>query len=1028
MKTKKVKKIIYFFSLVLIFIAFVNIQSLVTAKPALQISPTPTKTPPPFSHSEDLDIDIRAPWLSNIAFHAGRDGSFFGDEPAHNNNNNSRDFYALDFNGDTSTNEPINDAGVIVLAVADGTVRDVGYDANGYGHYVVIAHQGGYLSRYAHLREKPVVNEGDIVLQGDPLGYIGNSGTTGAHLHFAMYYCDPNLSEEDCNKPENRYSQKPNPLEGINNYSDGYTFTSTNIGVGYKPISPSNKVTIDELNNETNNNFRTTYEYFGGQEEVFGVSLLPVVEFGHSGYYFQTFGDNFAKGSDFFGIPSTLFDDGNIAYLLTGKIWSEYLNKGGPNSSLGLPTTHSYPWGQNLYSGNPTSFRNDFQNGSIIWEKNGGVRILDEKNSAWKVTIYEMPNFTSPVLTRFDDNINFSWIPPAQCFPMRNNIQLGSSFIANTELKGLLAPHRIEAEFQGTLEIIADGKVLISKSSPNAITKVNSPYISPLTKKIEVKFSQSPLNEAKVKISAQSAVNFDDLFKVYAAENDFIEISYIQESEIPNIIGYDPPPYPGSNNFPTQHPLPIGNVDSSTVMVLDTSGSMDEADITGLSKLQAAQRAAGNILNIASSEAQQSNTITTSLGLVNYNNSAAVNLDLTTDYSNLQNEINNLSAGGGTGMAEGLQTGIGLFRGSSSNEKQMIILLSDGMANIPIDSALSYDEEGIKQEVINLASQAGSQGICVYTIGFGVPGTTGSISWDASIDEEFLMEVAAASGCGSYYNAQDSIQLSNVFVELRHTSMGNVLFERTGQIAQGEEIDLGTVAIPANQELALFTLNWPGSKLELNIQDPAGTPVDENYPGATFALSPSIVSVVLSNPMPGDWRLGILGVDVPEGTTAFNSIVSARVGLTTAAPVSPTPQPAVIPSGSGNTGAVIFLLVAASVGLILFIYVQSKDRTKKAVFNSQLVGVSGLFAGQSIVVRDRFTVGRAAGSNLVLHDPGVSRNHVQFRYANGAWFIQDVGSSAGTYVNGKRVTGQRLSNGDQVQIGNQVFTFHVGGQ
>jgi len=479
----------------------------------------------------------------------------------------------------------------------------------------------------------------------------------------------------------------------------------------------------------------------------------------------------------------------------------------------------------------------------------------------------------------------------------------------------------------------------------------------------------------------------------------------------------------GLNNPPI-----IGNVDSSTVMVLDTSGSMDEADITGLSKLQAAQRAAGNIINIASSEAQQSNTITTSLGLVNYNNSAAVNLDLTTDYTSLQKEINNLSAGGGTGMAEGLQTGIGLFGGSSSNEKQMIILLSDGMANIPIDSALSYDEEGIKQEVINLASQAGSQGICVYTIGFGIPGTTGSISWDASIDEEFLMEVAAASGCGSYYNAQDSIQLSNVFVELRHTSMGNVLFERTGQIAQGEEIDLGTVAIPANQELALFTLNWPGSKLELNIQDPAGTPVDENYPGATFALSPSIVSVVLSNPMPGDWRLGILGVDVPEGTTAFNSIVSARVGLTTAAPVSPTPQPAVIPSGSGNTGAVIFLLVAASVGLILFIYVQSKDRTKKAVFNSQLVGVSGLFAGQSIVVRDRFTVGRAAGSNLVLHDPGVSRNHVQFRYANGAWFIQDVGSSAGTYVNGKRVTGQRLSNGDQVQIGNQVFTFHVGGQ
>ncbi len=466
----------------------------------------------------------------------------------------------------------------------------------------------------------------------------------------------------------------------------------------------------------------------------------------------------------------------------------------------------------------------------------------------------------------------------------------------------------------------------------------------------------------------------------------------------------------------------IGNVDSSTVMVLDTSGSMVEEDITGLSKLDAAKHAAGNIINIISSEAQQNNAVTTRLGLVNYNDYAVVNLGLTTDYASVQSELNNLWTTGGTGMAAGLQAGLDLFGTSNVNEKQMIILLSDGIANIPIDPALSYDIDGIKQEVIDLSSRAGSQGVCVYTVGFGVPGSYGTI------DEQFLTDIASASGCGAYYNAQDSIQLANVFVELRHTSMGNLVFDQTGQIAQGEELDLGTVAIPTNQELALFTLNWPGSKLELNIQDPTGTAVDENYPGATFSLSPSIVSVVLSNPMPGDWRLGILGVDIPQGITTYNSVVSTRMGIATPLPpATPTQQAVTIPSGSGGTGMIIFLLVTASVAAMLFIYVQTKNRTKKAAFNSQLVGVSGLYAGRTIVVRDHFTIGRGAGSNLVLNDPKVSRKHVQLRFANDAWFIQDMESSAGTFVNGRRVNGQRLSNGDQIQIGNQAFTFRVGG-
>ncbi len=146
------------------------------------------------------------------------------------------------------------------------------------------------------------------------------------------------------------------------------------------------------------------------------------------------------------------------------------------------------------------------------------------------------------------------------------------------------------------------------------------------------------------------------------------------------------------------------------------------------------------------------------------------------------------------------------------------------------------------------------------------------------IDEDFLREVASASGCGSYYNAQDAISLANIYVELRHSSTGTIVFNQSGTISQGQQLDLGAVDIPANQELMLLTLNWPGSKLEPVLKDPSGKTVDENYPGVSISTSPTLVSIIMNNPVQGSWQLGVVGVSVPEGTTQYNTIMSTRAG------------------------------------------------------------------------------------------------------------------------------------------------------
>lgn len=73
-----------------------------------------------------------------------------------------------------------------VLPVMAGDVVEVGYLSYGYGNYVLIAHEGGFVSLYAHLGEV-FVNSGSSVSRNTIIGEVGLTGwTTGSHLHFEL--------------------------------------------------------------------------------------------------------------------------------------------------------------------------------------------------------------------------------------------------------------------------------------------------------------------------------------------------------------------------------------------------------------------------------------------------------------------------------------------------------------------------------------------------------------------------------------------------------------------------------------------------------------------------------------------------------------------------------------------------------------------------------------------------------------------------------------------------------------------------
>ena len=78
-----------------------------------------------------------------------------------------------------------------VIAATTGTVMHINYCnkngyAYGYGTYIMIDHGGGISTLYGHLSDV-YVEEGDIVVAGEPIGAVGSTGwSTGPHLHFEV--------------------------------------------------------------------------------------------------------------------------------------------------------------------------------------------------------------------------------------------------------------------------------------------------------------------------------------------------------------------------------------------------------------------------------------------------------------------------------------------------------------------------------------------------------------------------------------------------------------------------------------------------------------------------------------------------------------------------------------------------------------------------------------------------------------------------------------------------------------------------
>lgn len=144
--------------------------ALATLWPALTMAEVP----------QAVVTDLQIPWECNQEYNVSQGN--------HGSTHSGWGRYAWDFS---------TPKGTVVTAPADGVVRKVRDDSTRYGcdsrfgwdaNYVVIEMDNGYDVLLLHLKaESSLVEEGDPVVVGQPVGRVGNSGwVCGTHLHLQV--------------------------------------------------------------------------------------------------------------------------------------------------------------------------------------------------------------------------------------------------------------------------------------------------------------------------------------------------------------------------------------------------------------------------------------------------------------------------------------------------------------------------------------------------------------------------------------------------------------------------------------------------------------------------------------------------------------------------------------------------------------------------------------------------------------------------------------------------------------------------
>jgi len=449
---------------------------------------------------------------------------------------------------------------------------------------------------------------------------------------------------------------------------------------------------------------------------------------------------------------------------------------------------------------------------------------------------------------------------------------------------------------------------------------------------------------------------------------------------------------------------------SATVFVMDVSGSMNDT-WSGGRKIDSAKDALRTVTRLMQHEIQMLN-VPHFCAIVTFTTHAEVRLGLTGHLAQAEPVIDAMEPEEQTNLGAGLQLAIGEMEKSPPIPDRLFILLSDGMTN-----------EGLTKDKVMTGpvAQCSAEKIPIYVCGYGDPRDM------SSMDADFLKEIAENTG-GSYYHASSGAELEDIYIQIRHESLGEIIADATGIVTQGETKEETPLQVAANTEDLHITLNWPGSWLDLIVFDPRGTKVTSEYHGASIHTATRPAHLIVHRPKPGEWKVTIHGRDVPEGQIQYHLLASIRKrvgGPGGGGAIIPPPQLV----SKTRRGGLFFWAIAVWILCVLVggtaVVTMLRRRAERGGMPVAYL-VAKTRAGEQVIpiLKDTILLGRAMGCDVRLVDPMVSGTHATLARTSVGFTLTDHGSANGTVLNGQRLTSPTpIRSGDIVRMGNTELRF-----
>ena len=383
--------------------------------------------------------------------------------------------------------------------------------------------------------------------------------------------------------------------------------------------------------------------------------------------------------------------------------------------------------------------------------------------------------------------------------------------------------------------IEAEGKITIDVSSDDGSDKPNpveaKGYVRGYLRIIEVK--------VKIKVEGKGflkRIDFDVDFQFGLLDFTLFQTGTVPDKYKQYVVSTVPRP---------------DTLESVIMLVCDVSGSMDSKLSTGETKLEASKIAAKTILDTTETWAANYEE-NYGIGLVQFASVAKPVALPHIDYPYLSACIDLMADGGGTCIYAGIDSALAQLDTVIANNKA-IILMTDGQDN--------HDARAKES-----AQAAAAKGISLYTIGFG-----------NDVDDSLLEELAEIAG-GEYRfaNTDNMLGILQGFMSAQHCATGKVLAETEGTVSQGETTQPTPFTVEYQRGDLLVQTVWPGSFLDTILIDPDGRKVDENYPNVIIDKSSIPTSIIVQNPIPGEWEMQIVGVETSYDEEPYFTIVSFK--------------------------------------------------------------------------------------------------------------------------------------------------------